>query len=113
MSRAGSSPAPPTIKLLVLAVLGEFQPRVRISGTVRDMNGVEILGKFLLGFGVLLILFGGALLLFGKLGLTWKPLPGDIVIKRDNFTFVAPITTSLLLSLALTLLLWLLSMMRR
>jgi hypothetical protein len=77
------------------------------------MNGLEILGKFLLGFGILLVLFGGALLLIGKLGWTWKPLPGDIVIRRDNFTFIAPITTSLLLSLALTLLLWLLSMMRR
>jgi hypothetical protein len=77
------------------------------------MNGLEILGKFLLGFGVLLVLFGGVLLLVDKLGWTWKPLPGDIVIRRDNFTFIAPITTSLLLSLALTLLLWLLSMMRR
>jgi hypothetical protein len=71
------------------------------------MNGLEILGKFLLGFGILLVLFGGVLLLVDKLGWTWKPLPGD------NFTFIAPITTSLLLSLALTLLLWLLSMMRR
>jgi len=101
------------LKLLALALLSKIQPCVRISRTVRDMNGFEMLGKFLLGFGVLLILFGGALLLVGKLGLTWKPLPGDIVIKRDNFTFVAPITTSLLLSLALTLLFWLLSIMRR
>jgi len=86
---------------------------LKFSGTVKGMNGVEMFGKFLLGFGVLLILLGGTLLLAGKLGLTWKPLPGDIVIKRDNFTFIAPITTSILLSLALTLLLWLLSMMRR
>jgi len=77
------------------------------------MNGVEMLGKFLLGFGLLFVLFGGLLILVGKAGLSWKPLPGDIVIRRDNFTFVAPITTSILLSLGLTLLLWLLSLLRR
>ncbi|MDW8142554.1 MAG: DUF2905 domain-containing protein [Armatimonadota bacterium] len=78
-----------------------------------EMNGVEMLGKFLFGFGLLFILFGGLLILVGKMGLSWKPLPGDIVIRRDNFTFVAPITTSILLSLGLTILLWLLSMLRR
>ena len=77
------------------------------------MNPMETVGKLLLGFGALLVLAGGFFLLAGKLGWSWKPLPGDIVVRRDNFTFVAPITTSLLLSLLLTLLLWLLSWWRR
>ena len=77
------------------------------------MNSLEMVGKLLLGFGAMLLLFGGLLVLIGKLGWTWKPLPGDVVIKRDNFTFIAPITTSLLLSLLLTLLLWLLNIFRR
>ena len=77
------------------------------------MNGVEMVGKFLLGFGLLFVLFGGLLILAGKMGWDWRPLPGDIVIRRDNFTFIAPITTSILLSLGLTLLLWLLSLLRR
>ncbi|MFN3422257.1 MAG: DUF2905 domain-containing protein [Armatimonadota bacterium] len=77
------------------------------------MNGIEMVGKFLLGFGLLFALLGGLLILLGKTGLSWKPLPGDIVIRRDNFTFIAPITTSILLSLGLTILLWLLSMLRR
>lgn len=85
----------------------------KIFWTVIGMNSLELLGKFLLGFGAMLLLFGGLLVLIGKLGWTWKPLPGDIVIKRDNFTFIAPITTSLLLSLVLTILLWLLSILRR
>ncbi len=72
-----------------------------------------MMGKIFLGLGVFLALFGGLLMLAGKFGLSWKPLPGDIVIKRDNFVFVAPIVTSLLLSLILTVLLWLLSMFRR
>ncbi len=33
-------------------------------------------------------------------------LPGDLVIERENFSFYFPITTSLVLSLVLTLLLW-------
>ncbi len=36
-------------------------------------------------------------------------LPGDIVIHRGNFTFYAPITTCILVSLALSLVFWLLS----
>jgi Protein of unknown function (DUF2905) len=36
-------------------------------------------------------------------------LPGDIFIQRDGFTFYAPITTGILLSLVLSLALWLLS----
>jgi len=36
-------------------------------------------------------------------------LPGDIVIKRDDFSFFFPITTMILLSGAISLLLWLLN----
>jgi hypothetical protein len=36
-------------------------------------------------------------------------LPGDIFIQRDNFTFYAPITTGVLVSVVLSLILWLLS----
>ena len=42
-----------------------------------------------------------------KLGL--GRLPGDIVVHRGNFTFYAPITTSILVSLVLSLVLWLMS----
>jgi Protein of unknown function (DUF2905) len=42
-----------------------------------------------------------------KLGL--GRLPGDIYIQRDGFTFYAPITTGVLISLALSLILWLMS----
>jgi multisubunit Na+/H+ antiporter MnhG subunit len=36
-------------------------------------------------------------------------LPGDIYIQRDGFTFYAPITTGILVSVVLSLILWLLS----
>ena len=35
-------------------------------------------------------------------------LPGDIVVKRDGFRFYFPLTTSILISLALSLIFWLL-----
>ena len=48
------------------------------------------------------------------LGLLWPllsryvgRLPGDIVVRRENWTFAFPIVTSLVLSLVLSLLLWL------
>lgn len=63
--------------------------------------------------GRLLILFGVVLVLLGLL-LVWGPkipwlgrLPGDIVWRGERVTFYFPIVTSLLLSVALTLLLWL------
>jgi Protein of unknown function (DUF2905) len=43
----------------------------------------------------------------GRLGL--GRLPGDILIQRDNFTFYAPITSGILISLVLSLILWFLS----
>jgi len=52
-------------------------------------------GLFLVG---LLIAVGGRFAWFGN-------LPGDIVIKRDNFTIYAPIGTMILLSILLTIVL--------
>jgi hypothetical protein len=63
---------------------------------------VSQLGRALLIFGVLLVVVGGALLLAEKLGL--GRLPGDVVVERKNFRFYAPIATSVVLSLVLTLL---------
>ncbi|RPJ56188.1 MAG: DUF2905 domain-containing protein [Acidobacteria bacterium] len=40
-------------------------------------------------------------------------LPGDIVIRRDNWSVFIPIATSILLSVFLTLLLWIISWIRR
>ena len=64
------------------------------------------LGKILVTFGLVLVLVGAALMLTGrlpKLPLIGR-LPGDIVIRRDNYTFVFPLTTCLLVSLILSLL---------
>ncbi len=57
--------------------------------------------------GVVLIAVGLLWPLIAKLGL--GRLPGDIVVQRENFTLYVPIATSLLISAALTLLLWLIN----
>jgi hypothetical protein len=73
--------------------------------------GLSDLGKILLGFGVLLVILGGVLLLAGALSgkVTWLGrLPGDIYVERKNWSFYFPLTTSILLSIALTIIFWLL-----
>jgi hypothetical protein len=67
------------------------------------VNGI---GRFLIVLGAVLILVGLLMPWLGKLGI--GRLPGDIVIERENFSFYFPITTSILLSLLLSLILWLL-----
>ena len=59
-------------------------------------------GRALLVFGALLLLIGAALLIAEKLGL--GRLPGDIVVERKGFRLYAPLATSILVSLVLTLL---------
>jgi hypothetical protein len=51
---------------------------------------------------------GALLWLGGKAGLPWGRLPGDIRIDGENFKFYFPLTTCILISLVLTLLMWLL-----
>ena len=63
--------------------------------------------KTLIGVGLAIAAVGALLLLSGG-KLPWLGrLPGDIVIKRENFTVYFPLATSIIVSLALTLLLWL------
>jgi len=65
-------------------------------------------GKVLLLMGFVLLILGLLLTFFDKLPLGLGRLPGDIVIKRDNFTFYFPLGTSIILSVVLSLLLTLL-----
>lgn len=60
------------------------------------------LGKMLILLGVFIILIGILLLIGEKIPWVGR-LPGDIIIKRKNFTFYFPIVTSILISIILTL----------
>ena len=69
----------------------------------------ELMGKTLILLGLGIVALGIIVSLLGKWpgeGLGWfGKLPGDVVIKRDNFTFYVPLGTSVLLSIAGSLLL--------
>ncbi|HKO00509.1 MAG: DUF2905 domain-containing protein [Acidobacteria bacterium] len=69
------------------------------------MTPIRDLGRLLILLGGVLLLAGIALTAFGRLGL--GRLPGDIVYRRGNFSFYFPLMTSILLSIVLSLLLWL------
>ena len=61
--------------------------------------------RFLIIAGIALVVVGLAWPLLNRLGL--GRLPGDINIEREGFGFHFPIMTSIIISLVLTLILWL------
>jgi hypothetical protein len=66
---------------------------------------MENIGRYLIIGGIILILVGGGFYLAAKLGLPLGHLPGDIRIENGNFTFYFPLASSILVSVALTILL--------
>lgn len=66
------------------------------------------IGRILIFLGLILALLGGIVLLAGKIPGLGR-LPGDILIQRRNMTFYFPIATSILISIILSLIFWLLS----
>jgi len=64
------------------------------------------IGKMLIIFGVAAIVIGGILMLSGKVPWIGR-MPGDILVRKKNFTFYFPLATSILISILLTLIFWL------
>lgn len=64
------------------------------------------IGRTLIIAGAVLVLAGLLITVGGKLTGLGR-LPGDIVIRRSNFTFYFPVMTSIVLSVLLTLVMWL------
>ncbi len=69
------------------------------------------LGKLLLVLGLLIAGTGVALMLADKIPFLGR-LPGDFSVKKDNFHFYFPLATSLIVSIVLSLVLWLISFLR-
>ncbi len=64
-------------------------------------------GKYIIIFGVVIIVIGTAVWLFHD-KLNWiGRLPGDIRVERENFRFYFPITTMILVSIVVTGIIWL------
>jgi Protein of unknown function (DUF2905) len=74
---------------------------------------MQDIGKMLLGIGVLLAVIGAAILLAGRFGLPLGRLPGDFTYRGKSLTFYFPLGTSILISVVLSTLLYLISRFRR
>ncbi len=77
------------------------------------MDPTRDLGRLLLILGVALTAVGALLYFSGRLPFRLGRLPGDIVHRGEHTTFYFPIATSILLSIGLSLLVWLVSHFRR
>jgi len=64
-------------------------------------------------FGAVLVITGLALVLLGRTNLPLGKLPGDVVYRGKNTTFYFPLATSLLLSLVLSVVLYVLGRLRK
>jgi hypothetical protein len=64
-------------------------------------------GRLLIILGIVLMVLGVLWPLIARLGL--GRLPGDIVIERENFRLYIPILTSLIVSIVLSVILWLIN----
>ncbi len=62
------------------------------------------MSKWLITIGIVLLALGVLWPWLAKLGL--GSLPGDIKLERKGFTFYFPLTTSIIVSLVITLILW-------
>ena len=73
-------------------------------------DGLGTIGRYLIVFGAVIVGVGVILMMAGKFpGLRIGRLPGDIYVERGNWRFYFPLATSILLSLLLTFILWLLN----
>jgi len=68
---------------------------------------INNLAKLIIILGAIIICFGFLLLLFSKVRIPYLGrLPGDIFIQKKNFTFYFPLTTSIILSIVLSIILY-------
>jgi len=74
-------------------------------------SGPEGFAKILIFTGAILLLAGAGFLVLGKMG--FLRLPGDIEVGGKNWRLFFPITSSIIISIVLTLILWLISFLRR
>jgi len=66
-----------------------------------DFGSFNNLGKILIFIGIGIVVIGGIILLFSEIPFFGK-LPGDIFIKKENFSLYFPIISSIILSIIIT-----------
>ena len=71
------------------------------------------IGRVLVVLGIALIVIGAIVMLLGRTGIPLGRLPGDIVYRGKSTTFYFPLATSIILSVALSLLFFLIGRFKR
>jgi hypothetical protein len=71
------------------------------------------IGKWLIGLGAALVVAGMAFVALGRLHVPLGKLPGNIVYRGKNTTVYFPLATCLLLSVVLTLVMWVVGRWRK
>jgi hypothetical protein len=71
------------------------------------------MGRMLVVLGVALVVIGGVVMLLGRTGLPLGRLPGDIVYRGKNTAFYFPLASCVLISVVLSIVLFLIGRMRR
>jgi hypothetical protein len=77
------------------------------------MEPARELGKLLVVGGIALVVIGGFFALWGRLPFRLGRLPGDIAYQGKNGSFYFPIVTCIVLSIAFSLILWVINLFRR
>jgi len=91
-------------------VVTDYRARL-VIGQAGVENCMGEMAKIIIVIGVVLVLVGLAMLFLQKVPFLGK-LPGDILIKKKNFTFYFPLSTSIIVSIIICLILYLISKFR-
>jgi hypothetical protein len=71
------------------------------------------MGRWLVVLGIALVVIGGIVMLLGRTGVPLGRLPGDIVYRGRNTTFYFPLATSILISVVLSIVIFLIGRLKR
>jgi len=71
------------------------------------------MGRMLVMLGVALVVIGGIVILLGRTGLPLGRLPGDVLYRGKNATFYFPLASCILISVVLSIILFLIGRLKR
>jgi hypothetical protein len=71
------------------------------------------MGRILVALGVALVVIGGIVMLLGRTGVSLGGLPGDFLYRGKNTTFYFPLASSIVISIVLSIVLFLIGRLKR
>ena len=71
------------------------------------------MGRILIALGVALVVIGGIIMLLGRTGVPLGRLPGDFLYRGKNTTFYFPLASSIVISIVLSVVLFLIGRLKR